>query len=421
MLPSEQGNLGVAETIFVSRASPQIRRAPTTYDKTMDTRDPNPYLTMPDKNIDFTTFGMFILDEIHFEEDEDVVDNIVGGAGTYSVIGARLFSPGPQAKAIGWIVDAGNDFPLEICQDLTGLGTNLIIREDLNRRTTRGWNKYGPGDYRAFKYLTPKKRIEVNDLVEVGLFTAKTAHLICAPARADNICSSLYNALQDRPSHPMPLVVWEPVPDSCDPAHRAQMHATPLSFLIFGWWVGSANNGDSRYKVLKMVHIISPNHDELAGYYDTEDSLDKSNPDTIKSLAEKIAAAGIGQQGNGAIVVRAGKLGCLVACRKHAPIWLPAYYPPTETGGNNPRVIDPTGGGNAFIGGMSISIARNGSAKFVLAAAMGMVAASFAIEQFGMPELEVVDGEERWNGVSVRERMEEYRRRVENMGISLDV
>jgi len=38
-----------------------------------------------------------------------------------------------------------------------------------------------------------------------------------------------------------------------------------------------------------------------------------------------------------------------------------------------------------------------------------------------MPKLEMANGEERWNGVSVEERMEEYRKRVEEMGISLDV
>ena len=100
----------------------------------------------------------------------------------------------------------------------------MTLREDQGRRTTRGWNKYGPGDYRAFKYLTPKKRLEVNDLVEEGLFTAKTIHLICTPVRADNICSGLYKALQDRPLHPIPLVVWEPVPDSCNPANRMEMY-----------------------------------------------------------------------------------------------------------------------------------------------------------------------------------------------------
>jgi hypothetical protein len=189
----------------------------------MDHRSFVPGWAVPAKSVDFTTFGMFILDEIHFGGDkEDVVDNIIGGAGTYAVIGARLFSPGPQAKAIGWIVDAGNDFPHEIRQDLVVLGTDLTIREDQERKTTRGWNKYGPGDYREFKYLTPKKRLDVNDLVEEGLFTAKAVHLICTPARANNVCFGLYKALQDRLLHPMPLVIWEPVPDSCNSAHRVQ-------------------------------------------------------------------------------------------------------------------------------------------------------------------------------------------------------
>jgi len=39
-----------------------------------------------------------------------------------------------------------------------------------------------------------------------------------------------------------------------------------------------------------MVHIASPNNDELAGYryYGVEDPLDKSDPDTIESLVERL-------------------------------------------------------------------------------------------------------------------------------------
>ncbi|RPA90236.1 Ribokinase-like protein, partial [Choiromyces venosus 120613-1] len=343
----------------------------------------------------------FFTDQIYFgDSEEDMVDNVIGGAGTYGVIGARLFSPGPQAKDIGWIVDAGNDFPEEVRQELIGLGTELTIREDQERQTTRGWNKYGPGDYRAFKYLTTKMRLEVVDLVEEGLFTAKVAHLICTPTRADYICFELDKALKNNHWLPMPLIVWEPVPDSCQPTHILEM-----------------------YQTLKTVHIISPNHGELTGFYGIEDPIERNNPDTIEFLAGKIVEVGIGPQErpNGAIIVRAGQLGCLIACKKHAPVWLPAYYQPTEGGGNNPKVVDPTGGGNTFIGGMSISLARNGSTKFVLAAAMGIVAASFAIEQVGIPKLEMVDGQERWNGVNVKERMEEYRKRVEDMGILLDM
>jgi len=38
-----------------------------------------------------------------------------------------------------------------------------------------------------------------------------------------------------------------------------------------------------------------------------------------------------------------------------------------------------------------------------------------------MPKLEKANGGARWNGVSVEERMEEYQKRVDEMGISLNL
>ena len=75
------------------------------------------------------------------------------------------------------------------------------------------------------------------------------------------------------------------------------------------------------------------------------------------------------------------------------------------------RVVDPTGGGNGFLGGLAIALARGKSLEE--AAAWGSVAASFAIEQVGMP-IPGKDEEERetWNGVVVQERLEEFKKRV---------
>lgn len=191
---------------------------------------------------------------------------------------------------------------------------------------------------------------------------------------------------------------------------------------------------NGRYKTLKLMTVISPNHSELAGFYGIEDPLDISSPSTIASLATKLVTAGIGPNGTGAVVVRCGKMGCLVSSRKRMNVWLPAYYSSEDSGTeesetgpkkgekNHPKVIDPTGGGNAFIGGLAIGLVRS-SGNFVLAAAMGTVAASFAIEQIGIPKLEKrggKDGGELWNGVEVKERLEEYKKRVEAMGISLE-
>lgn len=94
--------------------------------------------------------------------------------------------------------------------------------------------------------------------------------------------------------------------------------------------------------------------------------------------------------------------------------WMPAFFGKVkkgrkdeEEGDRDERVVDPTGGGNAFLGGLAIALARG---KEVLdAAAWGSVAASFAIEQVGMPVLGVdEEGRETWNGARVEERLKEF-------------
>lgn len=95
----------------------------------------------PEKHsqIEFATFGMFIIDQIHFPDTQKVVDDIIGGAGTYGIIGARLFSPPPRlSKTLGWIVDAGSDFPERIRSEIERWNTSLVIRETPERLTTRG-------------------------------------------------------------------------------------------------------------------------------------------------------------------------------------------------------------------------------------------------------------------------------------------
>jgi bifunctional ADP-heptose synthase (sugar kinase/adenylyltransferase) len=84
-------------------------------------------------------------------------------------------------------------------------------------------------------------------------------------------------------------------------------------------------------------------------------------------------------------------------------MWLPAYFDKE----NAKMVVDPTGGGNGFLGGLAVALARG--KEIQEAAAWGSVAASFAIEQVGMPLLGKDEmGRERWNGALVEERLDEY-------------
>lgn len=97
---------------------------------------------------DFFTFGMFILDSIDFPAPTPPAYNILGGAGTYSALGARLFSPPPQSRSVGWIVDCGTDFPAAQRAEIAAWQSGAVMREG-ERLTTRGWNGYGENEMRG--------------------------------------------------------------------------------------------------------------------------------------------------------------------------------------------------------------------------------------------------------------------------------
>ncbi|KAK3670822.1 hypothetical protein LTR78_009266 [Recurvomyces mirabilis] len=342
------------------------------------------------EQVDFVTLGMFIIDDIYpppSAQDQTPQKDIIGGAGTYSAIGARLFSPPPtSSKTVGWIIDAGTDFPSDVRSTISSWQTSALIRPR-DGLTTRGWNGYGENEHRAFKYLTEKKRLEAEDLTP-ALLKSKSFHLICSPSR----CMTMIKQILARrhvtfgEDEARPLVIWEPVPDLC----------TPEEF-------------NNTLEALEYVDVISPNHEELAalfGYKHPTTGVDKA---AVQEHAEYLLAYRIGPEGKGAVVIRAGKEGCFILS-KQAEQWLPAYHQSSS------QVIDPTGGGNGFLGGLAIGLVRT-EGDVLEAARMGSVAASYCIEQVGMPVLTTphnagTNEQERWNGSDVNERLAEFRERT---------
>ncbi|KJK83395.1 hypothetical protein H634G_01524 [Metarhizium anisopliae BRIP 53293] len=390
--------------------------------------------------IDFVTLGMFIIDDIEFQPPTPPVRDVPGGAGTYSALGARLFSPPPLSRSVGWVVDKGFDFPNKLSTLIDNWDTGAVIRDDFDRLTTRGWNGYvGPADRRAFKYTTPKKRITSEDLTPNLLFS-KSFHLICSPSRCQELitdivsCRKALAAPED--SYTKPIFVWEPVPDLCTPDELLNCTNT-----------------------LRLVDICSPNHAELAGFMG-DDGLDPETGEvstlSVERACEQLLASMPLQ--SYALVVRAGDKGCYIAknggrkrrsgpgktsksqkalihgalqpdtdmealfagllqdddgiiAREEIEVdpglerWIPAYHQ------DGRKVVDPTGGGNAFLGGLSVALARG--ERLENAVAWGSVSASFAIEQVGMPSLVRNDnGVETWNGEEVQHRLQEFDRRL---------
>ncbi|KAH6666326.1 pfkB family carbohydrate kinase-like protein [Halenospora varia] len=421
-----------------------------------------------DQEIDFCTLGMFIIDEIHYLPPKPPVFDILGGAGAYSALGARIFSPSPLSKTVSWIVDQGSDFPPSIADQISSWDTSCLLRTDHSRLTTRGWNGFDAHENRAFKYTTPKLRLDENSLTPAFLFS-KSFHLCCSPARCIELTTSiLRKRKQKNPSAPKPIFIWEPVPDLC----------TPDELL-------------NTTNALPYIDICSPNHHELASLMGdpllglTSDG--EIDCEAVERACEQLLGSMPLQSYT--LIIRAGHKGCYVAKnggrsrrpsvkRKRRPAnharggltpetdmealfrglmggagdeeegiefersvvevdpgigeWLPAFHGldssvepflkeaevkpddnplqlPNSPPHHHPksRVIDPTGGGNAFLGGLSIGLARG--KEILEATAWGSVAASFAIEQVGMPVLKIDDlGVETWNGVEVEERMGVY-------------
>lgn len=241
----------------------------------------------------------------------------------------------------------------------------------------------------AFKYMTPKLRLDHESLVDTPLIWSKSFHLICSPLRCialvENIVR-LRTEASSAASTPRPLFIWEPVPDLCTPEEY-----------------------ENCLKALKLVDVVSPNHGELGGFFGADtNGTDTVNFPKIEQLCDQWLQSGIGPEGKGGIVVRCGKDGCFVV-RHGVRNWIPAYHQSAK------KVTDPTGGGNGFLGGLAVGLVRAGDAPGIEnleeAAAWGSISASFAIEQVGMPILRSGGQGETWNGIKVEDRLAEYKSR----------
>ena len=189
-------------------------------------------------------------------------------------------------------------------------------------------------------------------------------------------------------------------------------------------------------EALKYVDVISPNLEEFAALFDVEIDLDRdSGRNILERKCKEILTLGFGCKPS-AVVVRLGERGCYCAQFSRGTFF-PAFHElPSESDVENVqneeiehdwkkqklqrrKVVDPTGGGNAFLGGFCVGLLTEphpeGLTEFEVGCIYGSVAASFAIEQVGMPKLSYTesDDKELWNGERVGDRMSEFQNRLD--------
>lgn len=310
------------------------------------------------------------------------LSGILGGAGTYAVLGARLFAA-EDTKRVGWVVHTGSDFSTKVREEVDSWNIYTRYISTPERLTTRAKNTY-KGELRGFEFLNPKKQV-THDMLDDSLLKARVFHVISNPKRLINLVHGILERIakggRDYPHEPD--FVWEPMEHSCSPENL------PL-FL----------------DAMSLAHTFSPNEDEFAKLFGA--SLSAGEELSADFLREKCELLLQGRAFK-VVAVRLGARGVFVAetadkdtaspliCR-HFPSYPQAASGYVEgksrriqDGIHIPKVVDVTGGGNTFLGAYCMSLVNQPQISNCTipqsASIAGSVAASFAIEQIGMPKL----------------------------------
>ncbi|KAL2036631.1 hypothetical protein N7G274_010657 [Stereocaulon virgatum] len=371
--------------------------------------------------MDVVSLGMLIIDDVYPESGPPTL-GILGGAGTYATVGARLFYPEEDSKNVGFIVHTGSDFSRETREEIESWKSGSHFVNTPDRETTRGSNVY-MNDIRYFEFLTDKIQVDHLSLPD-HYVTAKVFHLICGPVRCVEVVEGIIarrrellssvSGLSGRISE-KPKFVWEPMEGFCEPRNRALFYEALKHVDVFS---PNMHELSLLFRDQQGIQVTPEYAQELAGFgLNTTWSTALRALKSTKGQCRQLQAKGF-EDPDKALVIRQGENGCTVLVNGHTTSF-PAYHAPrheltyTEKRLRKNKVVDVTGGGNAFLGGFCAGLAQAISEDqsvpllFEIAAAYGGVAASFAIEQVGLPKLtpRKVDGAERWNGSLPFERV----------------
>ncbi|KAG2152948.1 Ribokinase-like protein [Suillus clintonianus] len=324
--------------------------------------------------IQFVTFGMFIIDEFSYADEQGKpTGEMIGGGGTYAAIGARMWLP---PDTLGMIVDRGNDFPQDIQNRLLTYGSGMWhFRDDMNRVTTRSMNSYR-GEYRGFEYTTPRIRLTPRDLDSTRLTRPASVHFICSPTRALQIISEIQEIEGWNPT-----AIFEPIPDRCIPEELPSLKA-----------------------VLPHIAILSPNAEEALALLSLPSIVTKT---AVENAASEFLKMGVGKANSGSVIIRSGALGAYVITSDREGQWVDAFWSSAE---NIDKVVDVTGAGNSFLGGLAAGLFK-AKGDIYEATLYASVSASFTVEQLGLPHLTLSNGVEEWNQDSPHRRLEVLRQR----------
>ncbi len=320
--------------------------------------DPEQAMNPSPESIQCTTISGVIIDDIVLWDGRTYMGTL-GGSGSHAVVGMRTWNDAPLGLA-GYL---GDDAPEPFVAHLQRLGVSpngLVHRAGLP--TSRAWQLFEADGKRTQVFRTSLSEFVANqvrfDELHAEIKQSHGFHV----QRNGSIEEVTDLVRQLKMANPSAVVVLEPV-DAFLSLNQAAW--TPL---------------------LRECDVFLPNLDEAATL-------------TGKASPADMATALLGW-GADRVVIRMAEQGIWVQDNEGHRWRIPAV--PTQ-------VIDVTGAGNAFCGGLLAGLVAG--LPFLETALRGLVGASFAIEQVGVPETLVPGSPE-----AVR-RLEWARDKVQDMNL----
>ena len=282
---------------------------------------------------DFVSYSGLIIDDIVLPDGRTFF-NMLGGGGTHALAGMRVWS-----GRLGYFAAVGSDFGSSHRELLEGLGIDLRgLIERNGFPTARAWQLFEPDERRIEVFRTRIEdfyRLEARfEEMPRDYLAARGYHL--SHGTLDDMVNLVTRL---RAVNPTARIGWEP---------------TPLQH---------SGSEEAFRAVLTQVDVFSPDESEAREI--TGKQTRREMFDTLLEWGAPVAA------------LRMGARGSQVVTAEGASYAVPAV--PTT-------VVDTTGAGNAYVGGFLVGF-TNGD-DVAEASAKAAVSASFAVEQFGVPQFD---------------------------------
>lgn len=282
--------------------------------------------------IDYVSYSV-ILDDLVFPDGRTAMA-VLGGSGPQTAFGMKLF-----AERVGLCGAAGHDFPADAQGWLDGMGIDCagLVRYP-HQPSLRAWQ------------ITEwdGRRIQVWRSLPHEIGEQLPLRLANIPASYRRARGFFYGVHPENPN----LSV----------AHRLREAGMVVGLEVFRHSDRVLSDADLR-ALASAAQILSPNQ------WEAETMLGVTEPEAqVRALADAGAEL---------VALRMGAEGSLLFHKATSQL---VHLPAVPT-----TVVDPTGAGNAYCGGLMVGWVETGDLR--LAGLYGAVAASFLVEQVGLPPL----------------------------------